>query len=188
MMKKIPSKFSFEMYPNAEKYDGLRQFFNEFSSQFRCEKINKGKEWEKRVEKAWSNYKEINKRDAVICYNSELAGIQQFSVAINGMEAYAEGIYVREKHRKEGIGMFLREVLFYNLMKEGIERFYIGDVGPWSAKVLKTDSAQGFAEKDISLHKKAIIDLKRTPKLSLVSSDGLNLLKYEFMYAERGIR
>jgi GNAT superfamily N-acetyltransferase len=188
MHRKIPSNFSFGLCSDAKKSDELRYFLNEFSSQFKCSRVNKRKGWKKRISEVFETEEGVSRRDALICYNSRPAGIQQFSVASKGIEAYAEGIYVRENCRGEGVGIFLREVLFSYLMQEGVKKFYIGSRGPQSTKVLKTKQAQRLAEKDISLHRKAVIDLRRTEKRRFVSSYGFDFSRYDFVYDASKIR
>lgn len=181
----LPEELSFYLYSKLRK-DGktneLRILLGNFTKEFDGRSVCPRGDYRKEMDAIFETRSRLVSRDAIICNNNHPISVQQFSISSDRYEAYAEGIFVDEDYRRQGIALILREVLFHQLIKQDIERFYIGQKGPVCVRIRKTALAQRLAEKDIAKHERAVIDLQRTKKTGLVSCYGIDLSCYNFTY------
>lgn len=181
----VPEELSFYLYSKLRKSDKtheLRILLSNFAKEFGYSSVSPRGDYRKRIDALFEPCSKLASRDAIICNNNYPISVQQFSISSGRVESYAEGIFVDEDYRGYGIALILREVLFHHLIKQGIERFYIGQKEPICARIRKTALSQRLAEKDIAKHERTVIDLQRTKKTRLVSCYGFDMSCYNFIY------
>jgi hypothetical protein len=191
-MRRIPANLEFRLYSNLrkrEKNDDLRLFLNAFSMEFGFGGINNQRNWRRRLDFVHkSRSSNTFQRDTLIAYLDRTPiSAQQFYIPRDARSGYAEGIFVDEDFRERGIARVTREIVFAYLINRSIEIFYVGKSGNGEcSRIKKSQISQGLARSDIEHARQAIVDLKMTPKKKHISSYGIVLARYKFLYG--GVR
>ncbi len=141
------------------------------------------------LDKLWGRRSGGKIPDLMIAFNGENKPVGIYSFVMSDPEegriCWANGIFVGEDFREEGIGRVLREVLLDYLKNKGYEEFMIGDTDNDFPGVSPDDAAQNLTGALIKEHPDAVKSVTETPE-GKISTLTMDLAKFhaEHKYAK----